>query len=561
MLKYAIIALSGIVILLFWRSWYRKKQITRLKTKMQLRWGEVQYSDPPFHLVETYSLAITSPAEQIITPHQFADLDLNAAFEYVDRTITRPGQQYLYHLIRQPSHDPAVLEERDQQACFFITNTALREEIQLLLHPLSDNDAYFVTSLLEQKLAERPSYLKWLPVSVTAVILILLLAPWYHPLLLWLFIPLPLNLFVHLKNKSNLHRFTRSFPQLNQMIRIADKLSTHPIPFPTVQTQSAISALKSFRKKFAILNAGQLSGNPMIDEMSQLTAYLFELLRAFFLVEIHTFFSLIRELENKREDILALYQLIGSVDTALSIASLRSGEVTWCRPQFTQSAKALQAKNMHHPLISNCVPNSLLIQNKSILLTGSNMSGKTTFLRALGLNIIFAQSINTCFAEEMQLPVAAHLYSSIRIDDDLQEGKSYYFEEVNIMSGLIHEVRPNRQNIFILDEVFKGTNTIERIAAGKAILSWLNRYNNVVLVATHDVELTDMLETEYDLYHFTETIQNDQLHFDHLIKKGPLTTRNAIKILEMTGYPSAIIDEASAISQQLIIQKEKHQKG
>jgi DNA mismatch repair ATPase MutS len=161
-----------------------------------------------------------------------------------------------------------------------------------------------------------------------------------------------------------------------------------------------------------------------------------------------------------------------------------------------------------------------------------------------------AQTINTCFADEYRSPVVKQ-FSSIRIDDNLFEGKSYYFQEVNIMSSLIAEVELSGQSLFVLDEVFKGTNTIERISAAKAILSYLNRSNNIVIVSTHDIELADMLDSEYDLYHFTETIENDELHFDHTIRSGPLKTRNAIKLLELADYPADIIAEARLISTTL----------
>jgi DNA mismatch repair ATPase MutS len=184
------------------------------------------------------------------------------------------------------------------------------------------------------------------------------------------------------------------------------------------------------------------------------------------------------------------------------------------------------------------------------------MSGKSTFLRTLAMNSILAQTIYTCFADEFVSPIFKQ-HSSIRIDDNLFDGKSYYFQEVNIMAALLAEVNSPHQNFFVLDEVFKGTNTIERIASAKAILSYLNRNNNVVIVSTHDIELAPMLELEYDLYHFTETIENNELHFDHIIKAGQLRTRNAIKILELSNYPTDITNEARQLSSSLEAMKNK----
>ena len=126
------------------------------------------------------------------------------------------------------------------------------------------------------------------------------------------------------------------------------------------------------------------------------------------------------------------------------------------------------------------------------------MSGKTSFIRAIGINMITGLTINTCFANSIQIP-RFQIYSAIRISDDLMNDKSYYFEEVLTIKEMIKRSCNGRQNLFLLDEIFKGTNTVERISAGKAVLSTLARNSNIVLVSTHDIELTDMLDGEYDL--------------------------------------------------------------
>ena len=284
-------------------------------------------------------------------------------------------------------------------------------------------------------------------------------------------------------------------------------------------------------------------GGSIKDELGQVVTYLVELLRGFLLIEVVMLFELIKELETKRDSIQVLFDYVGNIDTALSVASLRAGDLKTCKPEFTPPMRELRVKKIYHPLITNCVKNDLHVKDKSILITGSNMSGKTTFLRTVAVNSILAQTIYTCFADEFQSPMLRP-YSSIRIDDNILEGKSYYYQEVNTMGSLIKEVHSPFQNLFLLDEVFKGTNTIERIAAAKSTLSYLNQGANLVIVSTHDLELPSMLQEQFDLYHFSESIENDQLHFDHKIKPGPLLTGNAIKILEMSNYPEKIINEA-----------------
>ena len=124
-----------------------------------------------------------------------------------------------------------------------------------------------------------------------------------------------------------------------------------------------------------------------------------------------------------------------------------------------------------HPLISSCIVNDLSLNNESLLLTGSNMSGKTTFIRSVAINSILAQTINTCFAKEYIAPYFK-IYSSIRITDDLLENTSYYLDEVLTMKKLVDASMLDSPCLFVLDEIFKGTNTVERISGGKAILSF-----------------------------------------------------------------------------------------
>ena len=175
------------------------------------------------------------------------------------------------------------------------------------------------------------------------------------------------------------------------------------------------------------------------------------------------------------------------------------------------------------------------------------MSGKTTFIRTVAVNSILAQTLNICFAKSYNAPFYK-VFSSIRISDDLLDNTSYYLQEVLTIKELIDASTDKNPCLFILDEIFKGTNTIERISGGKAILSHLNRKQHTVLVSTHDIELTDLLQKEdYNLYHFSELIKDNELIFDHKIKKGKLKTRNAIKILDLYDYPKTIIKDAKEI--------------
>jgi DNA mismatch repair ATPase MutS len=126
-----------------------------------------------------------------------------------------------------------------------------------------------------------------------------------------------------------------------------------------------------------------------------------ELVKALFLLEPLLLFGVLKQLDTKRKEIEKVFSFVGYIDSLISIASLRQGLNQFCLPGIKDKGKVLEVTEMYHPLIVNCVPNSIQVFNKSILLTGSNMSGKTSFIRTIGLNTITGLTINTCFAKRL----------------------------------------------------------------------------------------------------------------------------------------------------------------
>lgn len=170
------------------------------------------------------------------------------------------------------------------------------------------------------------------------------------------------------------------------------------------------------------------------------------------------------------------------------------------------------------------------------------MSGKSAFLRTLAINVLCAHTINTVFARSFS-STYFKLHAVMNLADDLMQGKSYYMEEVLTIQQLVTESERETCCLFLLDEIYRGTNTTERIAAAYAVLQYLNK-KNTVIAATHDSELTTLLTSGFDMYHFSETITNDGLAFDYTLKPGKLKHGNAIRILEHYGYPREIIQQA-----------------
>jgi DNA mismatch repair ATPase MutS len=207
--------------------------------------------------------------------------------------------------------------------------------------------------------------------------------------------------------------------------------------------------------------------------------------------------------------------------------------------------------NGRHPLLTDAVPNSItLAPATGVIVTGANMSGKSTFLRTVGVTTVLAQTINTCLASRYEAPVLA-VRTCIGRADDPATGKSYYLVEVESVLALVHAARGQVPHVMLFDELFRGTNAVERIAAGEAVLRALlapaadgRPSPHVVIAATHDQELVDLLEGIYVPQHFTDTIDAAGLAFDYRLQPGPATTRNAIALLEQRGAPPGLVAHA-----------------
>ena len=542
-----VLLLLTIIAMLSARS-FKKKQKEK-EEKLCAQWGKVKTE-----LFDFEKIALYADLDKEIHFHQLSaqtksDIDFNDIFCLVDRTVSRVGQQFLYATLSNPTNDEAALHKLHEQAVFFSSNVEVRMETQLQLLKLNNDDAYFIPTLLEDHSFVKPVWYKFVLPSLLLIPLMVALSPLYHKILLWIMVPLAVNVFLHYRNKVFTKRFYKLFQQLDILINVCKKLNAKALPFDNDLVEKSAEQLKRIQLKSKLLS---FDVSTIKDELTQIFLYVYELFKAVFLIEFFTFYSLLKDIDKNKAAILHLFKYAGQIDAAISVASLRAGNLTTCQPEFLPPCKRFSSTNIYHPLITDCVTNDIVVDIKSVLITGSNMSGKTTFLRTLALNSVLAQTIFTCFADTFNTPFVK-LHSSVRIDDNLLDGKSYYYEEVTIMAGLIKQVEQDWQNIFMLDEVFKGTNTIERIASSKAILSYLNKNNNLVFVTSHDVELCTLLEEEYELYHFAETIEGDGLHFDHLIKAGSLKTTNAIKILALSNYPIEIIEEAKSISESLLV--------
>lgn len=525
----------------------RKRDSKNIK-KLRIEFGNPKFESFDFDAIESYyRKKDNSSSLQNLSDKTCNDLDFNELFMFIDRTNSKVGQQYLYNHLRNIPNNSKQNKKNEKLLNVFAENEDFRLKVQCILTKLSHKEAYYIASLFQDETLNQPKWYFIVPLLAFTNILSFILL-FFNPIYIFVILIISIiNTVLHFSNKKNLYNYFSSIPQLSRLNDVAQELfKFEALKAICPELFKSTNLVKKMSNRMSIFNLELRIQN---DQQIFFWA-IFELVKIVFLIEPLFLFKTLNQIDSKRKEIEELFLFVGEIDTIISIASLRKGLKNYCLPEINDNQKKLKGVDIYHPLIEKCVSNSLSLSKKSILLTGSNMSGKTSFIRTIALNVITGLTINTCFATSFSMP-RMRIFSAIRISDDLLNDKSYFFEELLSIKKMINISNDKQSNLFLLDEIFKGTNTVERISAGKAVLSWLNFGNNIVFVSTHDIELADLLKNEYDLYHFSEVIEDNYVNFDYKLKTGKLKSRNAIRILQINNYPDEIINEAIAISEKL----------
>ncbi len=269
-----------------------------------------------------------------------------------------------------------------------------------------------------------------------------------------------------------------------------------------------------------------------------------------FLWDFHTLYLMERWQERHGAQVLGWFQALGEVEALAALSVLAFDEPAWPFPVFAGEPQ-IAARALGHPLLPSAdrVANDVTVgpPGTFLLVTGSNMSGKSTLLRTLGVNAVLAQAGAPVCAGELRLPAALVLATSLRVQDSLQEGVSFFLAELRRLAFVVEQAdRADAQPdgpvvLYLLDEILRGTNTHERqIIVGK-VVAHLLRCRAVGAVTTHDLSLaeTEGLAGACRAVHFTEDFEEGPagatMRFDYRMRPGLATTTNALKLLQVIG--------------------------
>ncbi|HYF62035.1 MAG TPA: hypothetical protein VD886_04430, partial [Herpetosiphonaceae bacterium] len=281
-------------------------------------------------------------------------------------------------------------------------------------------------------------------------------------------------------------------------------------------------------------------------------SYFYIVWQALFLWGIHVAWALARWQRGVGPQARRWLAALGEIEALCALASLRHDHPEWTLPRFDPAGSAyIEASDLGHPLLppSAAKTNTVSIgpAGTFLLITGSNMSGKSTLLRAIGLNIVLAQLGGPAFASALRLPPVT-LATSVRINDSLEQGVSYFMAELLRLKWVVDVAEETRRaggraTLFLLDEILHGTNTSERQIAARQIIRHLLGLGAIGAVSTHDLSLAQAedLAAHSQPFYFTEQFSRGPdgpvMEFDYHLRPGLAPSTNALKLMEIVGLP------------------------
>ena len=514
--------------------WKKKKLLKRLEGSFW-KAPDKEYFPGDMEHIRTFFDACRSdePDKFYVDETTWKDLNMDEVYKQVNACQCTAGEQYLYYMLRTPLKED-VYKEQQSLIRLMETHSETRLGLQLLLRRISRSRDVDLTAVFHPK-DSSPLWLFIYGLLCLLLIVSILVfisfgtAYFYLPLIM-----IVVNTWVHTVRRGmcehEISRVNYCVSLIHALNRIKKQQLSGLDPY-LADAFGHLAPMKPIARSgpvISMINADMVQAAVTVNFMLDLIA--FEILK--------------RRLAKYHDHFLAVHRAIGRLDASAAIASFRAGLAIWCEPEIDYSADHpyLRMAGMVHPLLKDPVPNDLMPE-KSMLITGSNASGKSTCLRTATVCALMAQTLCTCTCKSYTAS-PFRIYTSLALSDDLLAGESYYITEIRSLKRILDARKEAGFILCAIDEVLRGTNTIERISASAEILKALNHPRILCLIATHDAELCAISGADYQLAHFEETITDQKIHFDYKLKPGPAETRNAILLLKHMGFEDDLVSAA-----------------
>lgn len=480
------------------------------------------------------------------------DLDIYSegasVFGRINRATTEKGQQYLSGLVESPLLKIKDIEDRTE------TYRKLENQPETL-HLLAGNAKAFADIKQQfqslQEAIETKSNIQnsiWSKIvaiyfPLQLVIIGLSIFEVIPPFLL--IIMLVINIGLAKKIESVIFSSMKPWLSISSLLNYTEMYLQIAIKLDT----SSGPLSKLTEKSKTLLTTGNLNSlkNTVVMLRLRFSGVIHMFIDTFVFWDIRWMIKLEKLMVN-RSAFLEMEDIIGQWEAHVSMSLQNFINHQGAFAEFTAN-NTCEIKEGRHPLLpyEKSIPNDIKLNEKdrAWLISGSNMSGKSTFLRMVGVNMLLAQIGLKTYCQKITLcPV--RLMTDLRIRDNLFKNESYFLAEVRQLKRMIDFASGKPLLFGLIDEPYRGTNSEERIAASVEVLRCLLESGGFFLTATHDKEVTEMAEQipTVSNHHFKEELSESDIAFDYKIRPGPTTTRNALRVLQKEGYPASVIEKA-----------------
>lgn len=528
-----VVALILFVLLLIWAidsySNYKLKQRIHFEWGKRPAWTRL---DKEESLKQAWKYAQSYQSfDSEIDDISWYDLDMMDVFESVNATYSSVGSEALYQQMRNFDFNQESAEQLEELLSFYQENPKLREEIQFRFAQLGKKDNNFVKHYLSTtKGKELSGFYLHVLLGLLPIIGLLLLALGQTLGAILTLGSICFNVIYYLRKKELLETELNSMRYFVQTLGVAKAVSKVETPVQSA-LQKQLAPLKNILKFGASF---RVKSNSEAELM-------FDYVNMALMVPFISYNFVLKRLSEHHEQAVALWDILGRLEAAYAILNFRTYMPQTTIPMF--EAGGVTATGSYHPLLSEDAVVNPIDWQRNTLVTGSNASGKSTYVKSIAINCILAQTIHTVAAEKFVME-RGHVLTSMAVEDDIFEGDSYFVAEIKSIKRVMEQIKHGERCYCFIDEILKGTNTIERISASASIVNWMKHYDSLAFVATHDIELTEILKHSCDNVHFEERVEEDGILFDYELKEGKARTRNALQLLKLMDYPEEVVANA-----------------
>ncbi len=476
------------------------------------------------------------------------DLDIfgeNSLFHYVNRCNTQFGKSILADWFKAPV-EKTLIENR-QQALAELQNhqlEALNFRAQLI--NFKGNEFNKLTSALQENLKQKltfinknwlKTYVKVLPFLISTIIIGTFFSSIFLKLLgfLMLFNFLLSGFFSKQVNQVY-GSFSKSSLQLSAFAAILKWIEE--ISWKSTYLQNLVANCNSSGKQKAHQQMDALA--KILSQFDyRLNMIVGTVLNLLLLWDLRCTVKLANWYKTAAKNVTDSFEVISSFEALISLSTLHYNHPDWPFPQIKEDFE-IETIALGHPLIAKAkrISNNFSMKQKTVdVITGSNMAGKSTFLRTLGINLVLAYAGAPVCAESLTVPVMK-LVSYMRIKDSLNESTSTFKAELDRLKMILEKTAAETDVLVLIDEMLRGTNSKDKYAGSKAFIERLVAQQTAALVATHDLQVADLADEHPDLvrnFHFDIKMQNQDMFFDYKIKDGACKTFNASILLREIG--------------------------